>query len=120
MDIELIDNIKLVALFVGWEDDGEKNSLNYYGDVDVYLKSTGHFADMEFTSSWDWIIPVYYKLCTLAWYEGASEMNNIKVFTDEFHTRIMRDAPSEAFGILVQFLNWYIEKQETAKTTESC
>lgn len=108
------ENKKLIALFVGFEkidEEGYINSLQYNGGVEVYKKATGHYDDMLFSTSWDWLITAWHIFITMIWDEGGYDDEDVVKIRKEFQTRIDRDAPGEASVILVNAIKWYNEKK---------
>jgi len=100
-------NNKLIAEFIGFEDTGEgyTNSLDYFGDIKVYRESTGHFNDMKFNSSWDWLIPVVKKI-------RYYQLTHLNVGEDYYRTQGFEDIllsfdMEELYFQIIGFIKWY-------------
>ena len=85
----------------------ERDEDGCFYTVDTF----NHYWDMEFATSWDWLIPVITKIFSLpfAETEGLEEYIDIYMNADKmgFHTPI-----GVCFDKVVEFLEWY----ETNKT----
>lgn len=115
MDNKTEDNNIVLAKFVGAEVDVRENLsiILHFDDVEDSFKPPKIIwcsaIDTLYHSSWDWLLPIYSKVTTLIWDSNKLNLDDIGCaeLLNEFHIRVMRDAPNEASCICVNLINWY-------------
>ena len=93
----VIEGNKLIAEFMGWEKSPYPNTPNkMYRDDNVNVLSI-HVADLQYHTSWDWLMPVVEKIESL-----HAEIHGDKIKYFEFSI-----SNKYYWLAVVDFIQWY-------------
>lgn len=107
---EIIEGNKLIAEFMGWEISGPGFASGYENPHNAYC----HFEDLQFYSSWDWLMPVLTNIEKNFWvttttrrgYSAVSIHQPQKGY--EKIARVDSENKLEAtWSAIVEFIKWY-------------
>jgi hypothetical protein len=105
---------RMIADFVGFYDGGEgcTNSMVYSGREKIYKQSTGHFEDMLFSQSWDWLMPAWIKLrrCLRDILDNGATQTVVFLY-DEIISAIGAGEIDYAYEKVVKGIEWWNENK---------
>lgn len=107
------ENNKLIAEFMEYPYHFTDKDIECW-EVDVDELFTKE--ELEFHSSWNWLIPVLYKInkTKLVWVvfdEGGITLTNIKTQKDTFYEGDGLYLIEAAHKAVIEFINWYNENK---------
>ncbi len=116
-DVNVIEGNKIIAAFMEWYFEpafSDINSTRHDRWITPYSPSWIITEQMVFHSSWDWIMPVYFKFRDLVITNEVLFIQHdywIKKVVEAMRYGDVSDNPSKAFVRLVEAITWHNNQQ---------
>lgn len=107
--IDQVDINKAICKFMG--------GYKHHGDVWYYVGTDGFEHEsgshLKYHSSWDWLMPVWFKIQTI----GADMGYVFKKFYEAFHAGIDHQSIGKCHHAIYEFIQWLNKKSSTTNDT---